>query len=693
MRQSHHQLSSERRVFAGCLPVLALLAAAGCSPSNGSGPPAAGNAFAGSLTPAAGLAAADYEIYGSQDGEPVLVDEGGGFRVGVAESRTTFVFATPKEGSGTAAKLAKESGIYFAPSFGKKRIVRAGAGYAIAEEGPAALDSTTTMIALLLMHPAVGHPAAEVTQAQVEWMLDRLRSGWACLSSGASSYDGALAAGRDPTMAPELARYLGDCLATLAALPETKPVAPPAPAGRALTQVPYELKSKGKVVSLLKLQAATETSITVRPETSLGTAMDYYYTARQVDPSLVTKGLQSPIFENPDMLVVNPTVAEVGVGVFGGRPYLGFLDFGTVIGKYIEQLSAGAGLKPKSAVTLEAGKLYEIRFFSGGIFSGGVPDFVNGNFKEEARIAFVQNVTTAVLEALSLFPATEGLLGEASVRKVVIAGVYQLVAGIETILVQKGPGGITAEDLYELFFNVAKSIAEKITEEAAAAVAGQYLEPGYKAFAKRALRGIKFGAKTLFKTVVALPGKAGKGCALLNRAYRMVTPDSIMEYHLAAVNLGGTAPPPPPPPSKCTGGSLSHPFTVGPFQGMKVTFTLSGVELCKQTPGDGSLELKGRVCAEEVTVTGELSATEDSYEFGGAYLKTSTASNSVPADAVSNHTPLPISLKLKPGNFDTGTLQLEIKGQKWYTGLQYHYLTVTGSFLGPNQQASSSFCN
>src|SRR5512140_1631012 len=161
-----HALGRLASRFLG-IPFVLALGVGACGGGGGSSTPAppVAVAIAGTLRPAPGLAAGDFEVWGTDDTAPSPGVDGsapsadasvtpgvdgsvaaGATSVGVDGSFTTsvsgrnsgFLFAGPRPGTASAAKTGAGSGLYMAPALGGARIV--GPPYKVADSGAAALD-------------------------------------------------------------------------------------------------------------------------------------------------------------------------------------------------------------------------------------------------------------------------------------------------------------------------------------------------------------------------------------------------------------------------------------------------------------------------------------------------------------------------------------------------------------------------
>ncbi len=136
---------------------------------------------------------------------------------------------------------------------------------------------------------------------------------------------------------------------------------------------------------------------------------------------------------------------------------------------------------------------------------------------------------------------------------------------------------------------------------------------------------------------------------------------------------------------------LSHSFTVGPYEGMQTSFTLTGVEVCKTTPGVGRLTLRGWYCTPALRAVGSHEAlTTTSWELKSTYLKDSNVSSSSRSVFVDSSAAVPFDLSLQSSETG-GPVEFGINGKQWYGGPTFYDLTVLGRFAWPGT-TSSTWC-
>lgn len=539
----------------------------------------------GTLSPAPGLATSDFTVWGPSDAAPSAVSADGSWSASGYPHRTGILFATPKSGSAAAASLGAESGLYMTPAADKVRLVKgsggytglsdAGASYAaaldggaldggapdggapsnagtgasaygIATDGDMAMDATTTVISLLIMHPMLAHPSSDVSTAQLRWMIARMAGGWPCLAQAAAVYDADLLSRLDFSADPSFTAPFATCLDDLAAMPVTTPAVPTgkqamqllelsfSPAGRFSDMgdqpVDVSLAVAGLQVSSVAQVSADNKAAVVEPKTKNGTGLDYYYTIKQLDDSLTKAGTDAPIFASPGQFELHTTGPALASGFIPSSSYFGYLD---VVGNSIETVTSfvtGLAVKsPNRHITLPSQHMYEVRFFSGGFGFGVTADayaFASANFSAEHDAALYQNVAMAVVEMIAIIPGAGEVLAEGEGGKILQEVVQKTIVDLRALLAAKGTN-VTGDDVYNLMYGVVKtaldSAVSSVTSDVQAGIG------------KKLLGWLVGGGKKAIATVVGLPGKVAKGGALGNRAFRLSNPESVMEYTIVAV--------------------------------------------------------------------------------------------------------------------------------------------------------------
>jgi hypothetical protein len=529
----------------------------------------------GTLSPAPGLSAADFTVWGPADDAPSPVSGDGAWNAQGYPHRTGILFASPRTGSAAAASLGLESGLYMTPIADSACLVKtsgglvastdAGAGYVatldggamdggavinttpatsgytVATAGEAAMDATTTVISMLLMHPSLAHPSSDVSVEQLRWIASRMANGWPCLAQAAMVYDADLLARLDFSADANFTTAFATCLDDVATMPVIAPAVPTgkqnAQAGRtgrlfASSDGPADVsvQSVGVAVSTVKQVSVDNKGVTMEPGTKNGTGLDYYYTVKQVDDSLAKSGTDSPVFASPNQFEIHSTTLSLASGFVPASSYWGYLDvIGNTFKKVTTLISSAVVDAPNRNVTLPSQHMYEVRFYSGGFGVGTTADayaFATANFQAEHEMALFQNVTMAVVEVIALIPGAGEVLAEGDGGKILQAVVQKTIVDLRALIAAKG-GNVTGDDIYNLAYGVCKTAVDStiitVTSDAQASVGKQFL--GW----------LVGGGKKAIKAVMGLPGKVAKGGTLGNRAFRLANPDSVMEYTIVAV--------------------------------------------------------------------------------------------------------------------------------------------------------------
>ncbi len=145
------------------------------------------------------------------------------------------------------------------------------------------------------------------------------------------------------------------------------------------------------------------------------------------------------------------------------------------------------------------------------------------------------------------------------------------------------------------------------------------------------------------------------------------------------------------PPAVCKNGQCVEPppdcntswsFTVGPFQGMQIDFTIKGVTIVQQTPDSTTfaetLTLGGKACAAEVSLSGTVTNSgSTTIDFMGAVLKTATVSDTTPAGTIPPSGSTTMDLTIQPGN---APLDCLIRAQKHAYGMNDYEVQAEGVF-------------
>lgn len=534
-------------------------------------------AVPGVLSPAAGLTASDFSVWGPMDDAAAEVAKGGEWSAQGSQDRTGIIFAGPKAGSDAAERLGPEAGLYMTPVASSFRLVRNGGqrqvggaadggsapgpatttGYSLASDGAAAMDATTTVISMLLMHPMLGHPASDVSAEQLRWIVARMTSGWPCLERAAAAYDANLVARVDVSTDATFTTAWATCLDEASAMPVFAPT--PRDADQAQLErssqpdaarvarrfgadekdVKYSVARDGVAVSNLAVESIDDTSVVMTPKTRTGTALDYYYTVSAIDDDRTKSGLESPVFAAPNRLALHGVGPVIAAGFIPASSYWSYLD---VVGNTIRKVSslvASAVIEtPNNHVRMSKQHMYEVRLFSGGFgfgTNGAAYDFATANLSSEHYAALHQNVTMGVVELIGVIPGAGEVLAEGDGGKVLQAVVQRTIVEVQALILAKG-ANVSGEDLYRLMYNVFKTAVDKSIE-----VASVEAQTGV---AKKLVGYVVSGGKKVFKTIVGVPGKVAKGGSLGNRAFRLADPESVLEYHVVAVGyaMGDCAP-------------------------------------------------------------------------------------------------------------------------------------------------------
>ena len=519
-------ISTSCTATAGLL-ALVIIGAVACDSSSPGQLPAKIVNIPGKLTPAMGLSAAEYQIWGSAADAPTTVDSDGSFAADSSGWHTGVVFAMPVKGSLSEAMAGSENGLYMSPAAGGSHLVTDGNGYGFTSDsgGVMAMDATTTIIAMLLMHPVLAHPSPDVSAEQLRWMVGKLSSGWPCVADAAEAYDAALVSGNDFSVDPAFSSAFLTCLEDVGDIPE---FTPPVPTEDQLATMEQGLETKPAdyvshqsdiEVSSLPLKSQDENGITVKPSTRRGTALDYLSIVTMLKPASMPDGMESPLFTNIDPYSPHASASTLASTFVPSDAYWSYLDIaGNTIRKVSGLIPGLVSINPSSTVTMSAGNFFEARFFSGG------EDNKTGAFLFEAAAARSHNITMAVVEALSVIPGVNEMLGNEAGQKTLEAAVKEAIARAEGLTGRD----LTVKNVYEATYGVLKKAVDTYVLE----MAKQSAATGVLA---KAADWVFSGGKKVLKFVVSVPTKIAKGGAATNRTYRIVYPESTMEYYIVAV--------------------------------------------------------------------------------------------------------------------------------------------------------------
>jgi hypothetical protein len=383
------------------------------------------------------------------------------------------------------------------------------------------------------MHPMFAHPSASVMRQQAAWLADRLAAGWTELSAAAARLDADYAAGIDYSTDPAFTTPFQQALtAAQDAMPAFAPDEPWAAHIYAGSQYDnmVHLAKAGNVVSTLAVKTASASGATLKPGTVTGTGLDYYFEVRTLSNTEFPGWINDTAFTSPVVLVErNGTV--LASGFVASSSYFSYLD---VVGNTLRKITSfiATPIKPTDTFDVPVAKqMYEVRFFSGGVGAGaGTAEgrFAQDHYGNPQNFAFVHNVTGGAIEGLMLIPGAEAVLGDDVGSQVMQEALKKLITEMETMISSKGAQAITANDIYTLTFNTMKAAVDKFIAKLS--------ENTQKAAWERLIRWVGWGGEKAVKTIMSLPGKVAKGGALANRAARLVSPESMMEVWLVAVD-------------------------------------------------------------------------------------------------------------------------------------------------------------
>jgi hypothetical protein len=483
----------------------------------------------GDVAVAAGLSPVDYVVWGSEATESATVSTDGAFFTTQSGWHTGFVFAAPRAGSPSVTRLAPSTGVYLSPSLGDSRVVLSAGAYGLATSGSMQVDATSTVLSLLLMHPTVAHPSLDVSVPQTKWMLDRLRTGWPCLTEGAQAYDQALASGADPSLSPVLLAALTTCLNEVGEnLPEFAPPVPTAAQLDAVKQglgdpLSVQVKSSDVVVSKLTVKSVTETGARVLPATEGGTAVDYYFEVKRLTAAASEDGVASLVFTNLDPYSPHASEATLASGFIPASPYWAYFDVVGLIMKSMTKLFAEkVTLAPDATVELPPGTLDEVRFFSGASSNETLL------YPGQVSTAFQHNLIMGAIEALSVIPGVDKVLSSDAGQKTLRSAILEAAKRGEALFAISAGRTPNAHDVWDAMYGVLKKAVDTFAKETFTATTGKW-------FYERAATYIAAGGMEIVKTAVSLPGRIAKGACVTHRIGRMVQPHSSLEYYIVSV--------------------------------------------------------------------------------------------------------------------------------------------------------------
>ncbi len=491
--------------------------------------------FSGTLKPAAGLSAADFDFFDDASDDPITVDASGSFSGTRRGRRTSVLFCVPREGTAAASKLAASGGLYMSPGLGTQHLSSAasGTGYELKSDGLVAMDAGTSVLTLLLQHPMLAHPWPGAQQLEVSWLLTQISKGLAPFDQAAAAYDAAIANGRDLSTDSAFTSALAALVAKVVSdMPNIGPPPPSAAeAGQALTAISFGYSSSNSLETQLT-RVADDKKVTVTASNQVGTALDYYFEISKLSKADFPSGVESPPYQRVDHLRYLAPAGQVADGFVAARSYLSYVD---VFNNAVTALSAYLGSKsiaPSSNVDLAPVEFYEVRFLSGA-FPGGLPqaeaDFVQAHYAPQASATFNHNVAVAVVEAFSAIPGSDALLGDTAGKAVIQAAITQVGLELEALYHTKTASQVTGDDVWGIVYNTSKAALDTFAQK----MSEKPIETGWR----KALSYLKWGGERALKTVVAIPGAIGKGGAAANRALRLARPKSLTEVYILAVGL------------------------------------------------------------------------------------------------------------------------------------------------------------
>lgn len=496
-------------------------------------------AVRGTLVPASGLSSADYDFFDTVSGAATTVSAAGVFSGEVAGRRTGLLFAAPRPGTVTASKVAAGNGLYMSPAPGVVRVVAEGGGrYALSEDGAAAMDATTTVLSMVLLHPMLAHPWPFVARDQLKWLVEHANGGWPALVDAARAYDAALSGGGDVETDAAFGAAFAQVLADVGTqMPEPAPPDPSigmdeAAAGLEVPPVNVVQASTGVERSVLTEKARDTTSVTFTPSTSDGTSLDYLVVAGNVPEADAKPGKDGPDVTQVNAYVFRPDGA-VWAGFVPASSYFGYADLVGKAMKYVKKgLASYVAPSPTQDIVLPGRKIYEVRFFSGG-FQGGtdasVAAFTSTYYGSEAQAAFVHNLVIAAIEAIALVPGGEVVAGDEAIgQKVMEKAVPEFIKQFDALRNAKpDPAAVTAEDVYGIAYSVTKTVVEEVVSQATKGLR--------TAATEKVMTWLSEGGQKALKLAMSVPGKLAKGGALADRAVALARPSSVMEHHAIAV--------------------------------------------------------------------------------------------------------------------------------------------------------------
>ncbi len=535
-----------------------LLALLSCSSSSDDdqASPAASRTLEGELATADGASAQDYLLLGASPETTAGVSPGsdGAFRIGVKGEQTSLLLAVPRTGTPSAERYQEGKGLYLSPVFGPVNLVANAQGGLSVGSGRARIDSTTTVLALLLVHPMLAHPHPERSAATARWLVDRFNSGWPEARTAVESFERALEDGGDLAAGPFEAA-MGALVTDLAAAPfETAMGASASDPGAALhdtlsgAPAPFSDLSRDLSPDLAAQTSSASHGATqirarlddpkapsLKLENDTGTNLDYLCVVRPTDPADFPDGAQSPNFLAANRLRAGNANTPIRSVFLPAKSYASYLDVvGNAIG-LVTQLIGGATIGPNSAIPLAHGAVTEVRCFSGGYGAEAdqpVSDFIDRHFRSDARGAFVHNVTAATIEVFSALPGGDSAAKSDIGKQVLAKVIQQTVAELEAKASSQG-SRLDAADIYEIIYNVSRAGLNELCNKASEEWRTGHLE--------KLQHFVKWGGKSLVR-FINVTGRLANAGAAGSRAYALASPQSLLEYFLFAVDGASSKP-------------------------------------------------------------------------------------------------------------------------------------------------------
>lgn len=392
-----------------------------------------------------------------------------------------------------------------------------------ASAGPI-LDPTTTVLAALLLHPALANPNPDVSKKVGAWLVAKANAGWPELQAASSAF---LTASSLDDVAFQSA-LAGLFNSAIAALPDSFSVAAANKLIPRLKTTPPKTAttSQGAVCTTVAIDNPALPSLTV--DDTAGTNLDYLCVVRDTSQLDFPAGAESPGFVTPNRLSTVPAGTPVRSTFVSAKSYASYIDLvGNAIG-LVSDLIGSATIGPNKAIPLKLDRVTEIRCLSGGYGTDAdapVYAFVAANLTADARSAFVHNVTAATIEVISAIPGADAAMKSEVGKDVLQKAVQQAVFEVEGKMNSQGTK-LGPSDIYEVIYNVARAALNEAVDKSS--------DEWKKGKLEKLASFLTWGGKSLVKLVNIL-GKVSNAGAAGTRAYALARPQSIMEYFLVAV--------------------------------------------------------------------------------------------------------------------------------------------------------------